>query len=105
MKFCASLIYVVLFPLLVILAGTVASIAPALYHVVDAGVLGTAYFAILGLLYLSKACWIDIGNNGNRNPRRLREVFESRGLEWFNLVGIALVGTIAVTFLLAGMLP
>jgi len=104
MKFCASLIYVVLFPLLAIVADAVASIAPALYHVEVAVVLGAAYFAILGLLHLSKACSIDMGSNGRRNHRRLREVFEACGLEWLNLVGMALVGTIAVMFLLAGML-
>ena len=105
MKFCASLIYVVLFPLLAIVAGAIASIAPTLHQAVVAGVLVAAYFAILGLLHLSKACWIDVGNNTSRNPRSLREVFEAKGLEWLNLVGMALVGTIAVIVFLAGMLP
>lgn len=105
MTFCASLIYAVLFPLLAIAAGAIASIAPALYHVEVAVVLGAAYFAILGLLHLTKACWIDMDTNRGRNHRRLREVFEARGLEWLNLVGMALVGTIAAMFLVAGMLP
>ncbi len=105
MMFCASLIYVVLFPLLAVVACAVAPIAPGLYYIVVAGLLGATYFAILGLLYLSKSCWEHIGNHGSKTPRRLREVFEARGLEWLNLVGVALVGTVVAIFLLAGMLP
>ena len=105
MLFCASLIFAVLFPLLAIVAEVVARIAPALHHVVVAGVLGSAYFAILGLLHLGNVCWKDIGDHGSGNSRRLREVLEARGLEWLNLVGMALIGTIATLFLLSGRLP
>ena len=103
--FCASLIYVVLFPLLAVVAVAVARIEPTLYHVVVTGVLGTAYLAILSLLHLSKSWWTNVGTQGSRNPWRFVQVFEVRGVEWLNIVGIAVVLTIVAILLLAGMMP